>query len=83
MNPLSVKIRFFGAMRRYGDALDLELPADSTVADLRRELITLIGDDAAALVNHCAVASDSRLLHQQEALAGQDDLALLPPVSGG
>lgn len=83
MNPLSVKLRFFGAMRRHGDALDLQLPAGSSVADLRRELVALIGEEAATLVNSCAVASDSRLLHQQEALSGEHDLALLPPVSGG
>jgi molybdopterin converting factor subunit 1 len=64
------------------DAVAVELPAGATVAELRRELaarfpaLTGLLAVSALAVNH-DFAEDERLL------APADELAVIPPVSGG
>ncbi len=70
-----------------GDALgagerDVELPAGSRVADLRR-LLERDHPGLAPLWPRLAVAVDGRLAGAEEPLAEGAEVALLPPVSGG
>lgn len=83
-HTLSVHVMGFATA---GDALgghpvDLELPAGSTVADLRRRLEESY-PELGPLWPRVAVAVDGEMASEDEALADGSEVALLPPVSGG
>lgn len=78
---LSVRVRFFAHYReRAGrSARDLDLPPGSTVEDLLRALAregTELPGRASVAVNHAYAPRD-------HALSDGDEVALIPPVSGG
>jgi molybdopterin synthase catalytic subunit len=78
---LSVKVRFFAHYReRAGDrSRQVDLPAGSTVGDLLRALAgqgTELPGEASVAVNHAYAGRD-------QALSDGDEVAFIPPVSGG
>lgn len=78
---LSVKVRFFAHYRERAGERDREvdLPAGSTVGDLLRALAgegTDLPGEASVAVNHAYAGRD-------HALSDGDEVALIPPVSGG
>jgi molybdopterin converting factor subunit 1 len=82
--PVSVQVRYFAILReRTGrEAEAFELPAGATVREARAaiaarypEIVPLLSRIAVA-VNHAVVTDD-------HPLAAGDEVALLPPVSGG
>jgi molybdopterin converting factor small subunit len=87
--PTRVRLRLFGAFRQVAPELTLEVPRDTTVADLRRHVKEALtraypaaGDDD--LVDLSAVASDTEILAESHLLGGGDvSLSILPPVCGG
>ena len=76
---MRVQIRLFAALReRAGtDLLTLELPDGARVADALSELDWLTGDLRTVLAVNRDYATDVTPLHPD------DELALIPPVSGG
>jgi molybdopterin converting factor subunit 1 len=76
---MRVQIRLFASLRERAGAseLTLELPDGALVSDALSELRWLIGDLRAVLAVNREYASDATPLR-----AG-DELALIPPVSGG
>ena len=76
---MRVQIRLFASLReRAGsDSLELELPDGALVRDALSELRWLTGDLRAVLAVNREYASASTPLHSG------DELALIPPVSGG
>ena len=76
---MRVRIRLFASLReRAGtDSLTLELADGACVADALRELDWVAGDTRVALAVNREYASESTPLH------ADDELALIPPVSGG
>jgi molybdopterin synthase catalytic subunit/molybdopterin converting factor small subunit len=76
---MQVRIRLFAALRERAGAeeLTLELDHGATVADALRELHWLTGDLRAAVAVNRDYASAATVLH------ADDELALIPPVSGG
>lgn len=83
MNTRMIRLQLFGALRRYGNELALEITPETTVADLCREVSSMLGDESSTLIQRCAVANDNRVLLRNEKLGQETELALLPPVSGG
>ena len=81
---MKLSIRFFGTLREsIGEATrEFEVPDDCRVADLREILAEALpafrefGERVAIAVEH-EVAREDRALHEG------DEIALLPPVSGG
>ena len=76
---MQVRVRLFAALRERAGAeeLELELPADARVQDALERLRQLTGDVSVVMaVNHEYASGDRRL-------APGDELALIPPVSGG
>jgi molybdopterin synthase catalytic subunit len=74
-----VNIRLFAGLRQNAgtDAVSLELPDGSSVRDALTELRWLIGDTRVVMAVNREYASDETLLQPE------DELALIPPVSGG
>jgi len=81
---MRVVVKLFAQARERVGSADarLELPAGSRVADA---LAALEGTypGLAELRPHLAVAVDGTLARSSDALPGDCELALLPPVSGG
>lgn len=80
---LKLTVRLFGRYRDLapGPALDIELPAQATVADLVRTLHELpLG---APLPDRPVVAVNHRRAEDSLRLADDDEVALIPPVAGG
>lgn len=81
---MRVQVKLFGAVREQGGAkhLSLELPEGARVADLRARLaaeIAIVG----SLGQRLRISRNLELVPEDEALADGDEIALLPPVSGG
>ncbi|HEX2597040.1 MAG TPA: MoaD/ThiS family protein [Luteimonas sp.] len=86
---MKIDIQLFGAFRDHDPAarVQLDVPDDARVADVRAAL------DAygrahwprfqPALLQRSALASDSAVLRDHEAVPGGRRMAVLPPVSGG
>ena len=85
----TVTVSLFGASRDLHPQprVQLDLPEDARVGDLRRALpgcfVHAEPTRVAALLAASALASDSTLLRDADALPADGRLALLPPVSGG
>ena len=79
--PVTVRVRLFAMLReRAGtDVLELELPEGASVADALATptVATLTGD------LHCVLAVNRIYAPPEQLLAAGDELALIPPVSGG
>jgi molybdopterin converting factor subunit 1 len=79
-----VHVRLFARARDLAgtDSLGLELPDDATVADLRRRLATDY-PALAGLLERSALAVESEFAADSRQLRDNEEIALLPPVSGG
>jgi len=81
---MMIRVKLFAIVReRAGQSeLKLELPAGSTVEDVASEMarqfpaISRFLQRAAFAINHNYVSRDTRL-------EDQDEVAIIPPVSGG
>ena len=85
---MTVRVLFFASLREAvcEDALELRLPPGATVADLRAVLgERLSGEGARAIADgEVRVAVNQRLLQSPDAqLAAGDEVAFLPPITGG
>jgi MoaE-MoaD fusion protein len=79
LTRVTVRIRLFAALReRAGTgSLELDLPDDATVGDVWSRLE--LGDEPAGLL----YARNRAYVERTEALHAGDEVALIPPVSGG
>lgn len=64
------------------DTLAVELPAGATVAELRRALAQMV-PELARLLDISAVAVNHDFADDSRVLGPADEIALIPPVSGG
>ncbi len=81
---MHVTLQLFGSLREAAGSrtLTLELPEGATVEDVREALAKRL-PAAARLGSRVAVAVNQELASPGTALAEGDEVALLPPVSGG
>ncbi len=81
---MRIEVRLFAQAReRVGSGTArLELPAGSCVDDAL-DALERVHPSLAELRPHLAVALDGALAGRADALADGNELALLPPVSGG
>ena len=81
---MTVRVRLFAVVReRVGvSSLELELPGGSTVAAARRALADRF-PALADLLPACAFAVNQAYVKLGSPLSDGDELALIPPVSGG
>jgi molybdopterin synthase catalytic subunit len=76
---VELRVRLFAVVRERAGAgeITVELPEGATVADLRRELAGVTGPV------ECLMAVNREYADDGLALAAGDEIALVPPVSGG
>ena len=81
---MTLTVRLFARARDLAgaDRVAVELSAGASVADLRRRLATS-HPKLADLIDRCAVAVDAEFADDDRVLTEEDEIALLPPVSGG
>jgi molybdopterin synthase catalytic subunit/molybdopterin synthase sulfur carrier subunit len=81
---MNIKVLLFAdARQRLGaDSLVLLLPAGATVGDMRCEL-TRRFPELAALADRSRFAVNERIVGDATPLAVSDEVAWIPPVSGG
>jgi molybdopterin converting factor subunit 1 len=79
-----LRVRLFARARDLAgaDTVRVELPDGATVADLRRRLAADY-PALAGLLERSALAVDNDLAEDARVLSVNDEVALLPPVSGG
>jgi molybdopterin synthase catalytic subunit len=81
---MRVHVKLFGAVRERSGAkeLSLDLPPGARIADLRARLAAEI-DIVARFGERLRISRNLELAGEDEPLADGDEIALLPPVSGG
>lgn len=81
---MQVSIRLFARAKDLAgtDQLRIDLPAKATVAELRRRLADE-RPELAPILPRCAVAVDNDFAAETLVLQPENEVALIPPVSGG
>jgi molybdopterin converting factor subunit 1 len=81
---MTLTVKLFAAARDLAkaDSVAIELPAGATVAHLRTELARRV-PSLAALLAKSALAVNYDFAENEHGLASGDEVALIPPVSGG
>jgi molybdopterin synthase sulfur carrier subunit len=83
---MKVQVRYFATLREaLGGAEAVEVPAGSTLADLRDALLARGGRHAEVLARGRAVrcALDQAMSEESAALTDGAEVAFFPPVTGG
>ena len=81
---MTIRVNLFAAMRDLAgsDSATLELLPGATVADLRRTLAERF-PKVAGLLARSAVAVNHDFAEDSQRLEASDEVAVIPPVSGG
>jgi molybdopterin synthase catalytic subunit len=81
---MRVNVKLFGAVREQSGAkeLSLDLPEGARIADLRGRLEAEI-EIVAKFGERLRISRNLELVTEEEQLSDGDEIALLPPVSGG
>ena len=84
MTKDEITVRLFARFRELAgaEAISVGVPPGSTVAELRRQL-ALHWPAAAELLAASAVAVNADYASDDRAVGPSDEVALIPPVSGG
>jgi len=82
-NQIKITIRLFGAFRKYGDVLELDMPSGSSIADIKSRLAEKLDTNDATLVADSAIANDNEIINSGTVFDADATLAILPPVCGG
>lgn len=79
-----VTVRVFARLREImgSDAVAVPVPTGATVADLRRGL-ELLWPEARGVLSKSAIAVNNEYAEPDQRIAAGDEVALIPPVSGG
>ena len=83
MTDILIKIRLFGAFRKYGEELSFAVPAGSGLPVIRQKLESLVDATDKILIKSSALANDDRVLEATDCIMQDARLAILPPVCGG
>ena len=62
--------------------ITVDLPAGATVVELKTELVKR-QPEAASLIGRCAFSVDQRYASDSTELQPEQEIAMIPPVSGG
>lgn len=79
---MRVKALLFGHYRDVADCIDVELPEGATTADLAG-LLESREPRLRGLAEHCRVAVNQDYVGRVSPLQSGDEVAYIPPMSGG
>ncbi len=81
---MTITVKLFAAMRDLAgdDAATVDLPDGATVGDLRRELGKVL-PLARTLLTRSGIAVNRDIAENERTLSATDEVAVIPPVSGG
>lgn len=88
LTPISkqtcVNVKLFAIARQLAGAgsIELTLPPDATVADVRRSISNAY-PALAGMVDQMLIAVDSEYANDETPVTGSHEVACIPPVSGG
>jgi len=79
-----VTVRVFARLREImgSDAIQVPLPVGATVEDLRRG-VELLWPEAHGVVSKSAIAVNNEYAEPDHQIRAGDEVAVIPPVSGG
>lgn len=79
-----VRVKMFAMARQLvgADHVDLELPQAATVRDLRTQLLSRF-PNSAPLLRSSLIAVDTKYAAEDTPISAQNEIAVIPPVSGG
>jgi molybdopterin converting factor subunit 1 len=79
-----VVVQLFARARDLAGAAQIrvELPEGATVAQLREQIASQL-PGLTSLLERSAIAVDNEFAQPEQSLDARDEIALLPPVSGG
>ena len=82
--PLVIHVKLFAAAKQAvgADRVTLELPTDPDLGQLRSALLEA-HPSLEALLPHCRFAVNTAYANDSTRLSAGDDVACIPPVSGG
>jgi molybdopterin converting factor small subunit len=75
-------LRLFAAARTAADTARDDVPG-ATVAEVLDAAVTRYGPEFASVLPTCAIWVNGEPAERSAAVAGGDEVAVLPPVSGG
>jgi molybdopterin converting factor subunit 1 len=81
---MKVNVKLFAVARQWAeaDAVELDLPADAKVADLRQTLVNRL-PRLESFGQHLRFAVNSEYADEETSIPAGADVACIPPVSGG
>jgi molybdopterin converting factor subunit 1 len=81
---MTFRVKLFAAMSELagGESAEVELPDGATVGDLRREVAKQL-PLARTLLNSSGIAVNHDFAENDRLLQPSDEVAVIPPVSGG
>ena len=81
---MTVRIKLFASTREVvgRNEMTLELPATATIADVRQALIEAIPSQS-KLLGHAMFAVNQEYASDRRRIKATDEVACIPPVSGG
>ena len=83
-NDVKLQVSLFAVARQVVgyDSIEVRLPDDATVGQLRRELVRQV-PSLGALMSHLMIAVDTEYADDGRPLRAGEEIACIPPVSGG
>jgi len=81
---MKVELQLFGAFRKYGSEIELDIPDGGSISEVKSELERVLGGNSSQLINISRFATNTAMIEDSYELNdGVNKLAILPPVSGG
>jgi|AntRauTorcE11897_2_1112592.scaffolds.fasta_scaffold04508_8 molybdopterin converting factor small subunit len=83
MSSINISMKLFGAFRKYGESVDVTIQGGSPVSVVKEELCTVLGHEAAGLIEDSVISNDETILPRDYIIEQDASLSILPPVCGG
>lgn len=83
MDTVSIRIKYFGAFRKFGSDIMLEMPVGASIAQIKTALSKNMKGRESLLVFDSVLGNDDMILSDSYQCNTNCELAILPPVCGG
>ncbi len=83
MENISIKLVFYGAFKKLGNDLTLQIPKESSIKDLKDLLAKTSLKEDTSLLESSALSNNEEILQDSYIIKADETISLLPPVCGG